>query len=225
MRLNIKLYDTLGCTVVATTVLQSLRAAFPRATLLVYTTYPDLLEGLKKVNQVMDSRLDSPRKYDIDLSSYLETQKPQESKPFRHLSEHMFEIAERQLGKALHSKMNRNFRPVVNLTKQEIQRAKIIVKEKAGGKPLVWLQTKSRKAYKDWPTVNWNNLISSHRSFSFLDLSQEQYSRRISIAISQQAAAGITLDTFMLHGSQAVRAKNVLAIMVSSHPEVVCYSD
>lgn len=71
----------------------------------------------------------------------------------------------------------------------------------------------------------WSLQEECEDSYTFLDLSNQQYSRRIAIAITKQCDAGITLDTFLLHGSEAVQAKNVLALMVSSHFQVVTYHD
>ena len=60
---------------------------------------------------------------------------------------------------------------------------------------------------------------------NFIDLSHAPYNRRTAIALTKYCDAGVTLDTFLLHGSQAVGASHVVAIMISSHPEVVCYPD
>ena len=46
-----------------------------------------------------------------------------------------------------------------------------------------------------------------------------------SLSITKASKGGITLDTFILHGSKAVSAKNVLVLAGSSRAEVVTYPD
>ncbi|MGR3754935.1 glycosyltransferase family 9 protein [Edwardsiella anguillarum] len=58
---------------------------------------------------------------------------------------------------------------------------------------------------------------------TFIDLSHAGYSLRESLAITTQCQAGICLDSFLIHGSAAVGAKNVIALLGSSKPEVVTY--
>ena len=95
-KLNIRLYDTFGCTIVATILIQALKEKFPKIKIIVYTKNPDLVKGLKEVDRIINVSLHSLKKYDIDLTNYLEIRKPQENFPLRHLSEHMFEMAEKQ---------------------------------------------------------------------------------------------------------------------------------
>lgn len=224
MRINVKLHDTLGCTVVASVVLQSLRHAFSRDEFVAYTAFPDLLQGLTEIDRTIDSNKQSLPSYELDFRSYLENRKPQESRPLRNLSEHMFEMAEEQLGSKLQQRLNRQFEPKVNLTKSEVVEASRIVKSRSSGRPPVWIQSKTRDPRKDWPEASWHELRAREKErYSFIDLSREHFPRRVSIAITQQCVAGITLDTFLLHGSRAVGAKNVVVILVSSHPEVVTY--
>lgn len=155
--IRVRLYDTLGCTVVATVLLQSLREKFPSAKINVYTAYPDLLAGLREIDGMYDSNAYPSEDYNIDLTGYLEIRKPQESKPFRHLAVHMLEMAEEQLGDRITGALKRDFLPVVDLTQQEEQNAREIVQSLSRGKPVVWLQTKTRQPKKDWPREHWEN--------------------------------------------------------------------
>jgi len=225
-RINVRLYDTLGCTVVATVLLQSLREKLPVAEINVFTSFPDLLVGLQDVNTVVDANIHTLNHYDVDLTGYLEVRKPQESKPYRHLAVHMLEVAEEQLDSKVVGSLRRDFVPAVNLTVQEQQNARELVRSLSHGKPVVWLQTKTRLSKKDWPREGWNEVTRKMLDHcTFIDLSLAGYERRTSIAITKFCTAGVTLDTFLLHGSKAVGARNVFALMVSSHPEVVTYTD
>jgi ADP-heptose:LPS heptosyltransferase len=174
--------------------------------------------GVKYLNTDPDCQ-----KYDIDLYNYVEERQPQTTEPRRHLIEHTFEIAEETFGKGV---LKRGFVPIIRLTSGEISWARTEAQRLANGKPLVWLQTKSRMPEKDIPEVIWQELVHTGScAYTFVDLSRKQYSRRQAIALTAVADAGITLDSFLLHASEAVRAKNVLVVLVSTYPEVVCYPD
>ena len=225
-KLNIRLYDTFGCTIVATVLIQSLRIKFPKTKIIVYTKNPDLIKGLKEVDKIINVNLHSLKKYDIDLTNYLGIRKPQKNFPLRHLSEHMFEMAEEQLGNKLKGRLRRNFLPKVILTKSELDKGRKIVSQVSKGKPVIWIQTKSRVKKKEWNRENWQELLTKKSdSYKFINLSSGVYSKRISMAITKACFGGITIDTFLIHGSKAVNAKNVITILVSSHPKVVTYKD
>jgi hypothetical protein len=225
--INFRSPKTLGCSVASSVIIQSLKEKFPESKIAVYTKMPDLFIGLTEMDELIDLNKEKElTHYDVDLENYLETKKPQLSKPLRHLIEHMFEETEEQLSSLVTNSLNRDFVPKVNLNKDELNWAITAVSALAQDKPLIWLQTKSRLQEKDAPAVLWQELVDKCADkYSFIDLSQEQYSRRQSIAITKIAAGGATLDTFLLHGSEAVRARNVIVLLVSSHQEVVCYPD
>ncbi len=223
--ISIRTPKTFGCTTVSTAVLQSLRQKFSDAQINVYSEAPDLIEGLAGINKIVNlSANPSQFTYDIDLCHYLEVRKPQTSKPLRHLKEHMFEMTEEQL-KLKHLELKRNFEPLINLTNQEKTWANDEVVKLNRGRPLVWLQTASRVKEKTLPATMWNELVARRTDeYTFIDLSKEQYSRRQAIALTKFSQAGITLDTFLLHGSYAVSASRVIVALATSHPEVVCYN-
>jgi ADP-heptose:LPS heptosyltransferase len=217
---------TFGCTVASTVILQSIRKKFPKIRIVVYTQTPDLILGLKEVNEIVDINEQSGLlNYHVDLENFLATQKPQLIKPYRHLTEHMFEVAEQQLGQRISKPLERNFVPKINLTEKEISTAKVTAASiTKSDKPLIWLQTKSRHIEKDLLLNEWEQFVRLRSDrYTFVDLSNKTYSRRQSIALTKFCKAGITLDTFLLHGSKAVHAPNVIAVLVSSHPEVVTY--
>ena len=222
--ITIKTPNTIGCTLVSTIVLQKLRNQFKKTRLEVYTLYPDLFDGLKEVDIVKDLSKTKLENYDVDLGEYLQKKDPQNSRPFRHLERHLTEMTEKQLNIQL--KSNYTDLPIkIHLTKPELAKAKSIVKELSQGKPLIWLQTKTSERMKDWKSEYWQSLIKQGKRYSFVDLSEGKYTRRISIAITKYCNAGITLDTFLLHGSHAIGARNVIVILVSSHKEVVTYPE
>ena len=47
----------------------------------------------------------------------------------------------------------------------------------------------------------------------------------IAILLTKFSHAGITLDSFLSHGSQAVVAPNVILLLISTYPKVVAYSN
>ena len=220
--IKIRTPESLGCTLISTILYQSLREKFKETKIIVYTLFPDLLLGLNEIDEVINLYEVDESEIDIDLKGYLKDKTPQKNKPLRSLSEHIFEIAE---GK-LKEKLNRNFPIKINLSSEEIEKAKEVVNELSDEKRLVWLQPKTSTIDKDLNKGFWEELKRFGASeYSFVDLSSDKYERRLSIAITQQCDAGITLDTFLLHGSHAVNAKNVIALLVTSHKEVVCYPE
>lgn len=215
---------TLGCAVISTAVLQSLIKFLPDDQFAVYTEAPDLFDGLEGIDLVLDIFQENLSNYDIDLSDYLKIYTPQTNIPLRHLKEHLFEITEKQL--QLNKQLNRSFDPKINLSEGELIWAQEKSTSLGQGKPLVWLQTKSREKEKQIPDNVWKELITRMKDqCTFIDLSDVQFSRREAISLTKYCKAGITLDTFLLHGSQAVKAKNVIVTLITTHPEVVCYSD
>lgn len=222
-QVTVRTPKTLGCTVASTALIQSLRAAFPDGRLLVYTEYPDLFEGLLDADTIIDlsvgQELDA---YDVDLKDYVQLRNPQTNEPKRHLIEHAFEIAEESLGVTL----PRSYKPKVLLGSEEILWAERERDRLREGKLLIWLQTKTSTVEKDVIEEVWEevNRLGSER-YAFIDLSNASYSRRQALALTAVADGGITLDTFLLHGSQAVGARNVVVLLVSTYAEVVCYPD
>lgn len=222
--LSIRLHDTFGCTLVGTALIQSLRHAFPSEKLRVYTKNPDLLEGLPEADDILDAMSHELDKYDVDVLNYLELYKPQEAKPLRHLYQHMLEIATKQLADKISKPLPKTFEPKIHLTKKELTEAKKISEQLSGKKPLIWLQTKTSTLLKDWEKEHWGELtLLLENDFSIIDLSKLQYTKRQAIAITKFCCAGITLDTFLLHGSKAVNARNTIVLLTSSHKEVVTY--
>lgn len=222
-KINVKVFDTLGCTVMATVLFQSLKDNFPNSEIIAYSKFPDLLDGLEEINKAIDSNVHNLEKYDIDLRNYL-SKRPHNFKPFQHLAVHMIEHAEEQLKDRLSGNLRKDYSPRIKLKDDELRHAQEIVKSFSKGKPVIWLQTKTGSLNKDWPKEYWQKLINKKsKEYSFIDLSQGDYKPRISIAITKFCDGGITLDSFLLHGSKSVDAKNVIAILGSSRPEVVAY--
>ncbi len=221
--LAIRLNDALGCTVIASAPLQSLKKRFPRTRLDVYTKYPDLLENLPDINRIYDTEKKESASYDVDLRNYLHKRNVGKNKPFRHLYIHMIELAEEQLG----TRLGRDSLPKINLTAGELKKAREIVREfKKKGKLLIWTQSRTSTEAKDWPGEKWEELAERTKdTIVFLDLHKNRLPRRIAVAATAVCDGGLVLDTFLLHGSNAAGAKNVVALLPISNPEVVTYEN
>jgi len=222
--IKVRLHDSLGCNIVSTALLKGLNTIFPKSKLAVYTKFQDLVKGLPYIDTVHDIEASSREIFDIDLKDYLKIRCPQENLPYRHLLAHQIEIAEEQLQLRFPPAL-KSFRPMVFLSNDEKQEAQNICTRLSDGKPLVFLQTKTAKHHKNWKDEAWIEIKKALPDYAFIDLSQEEFSRRTAMAITKYCHSGIVLDSFLLHGSYAVGAKNVIAVMVSSHPEVVTYSN
>ena len=152
--ITMRLYDTLGCTVISTALIQSIRAFLPASCIDVYTKNPELLIGLSEVNNIYNASQHQRDHYDIDLTDYLVKRDPQNSQPYRHLLEHQIEIAEEQMNIRIPEEF-RHFRPKINLTNAEEASALALYHDLAGTKPLVWIQTKTSQSFKDWNDESW----------------------------------------------------------------------
>lgn len=142
---------------------------------------------------------------------------PHNSFPYRSSYIHMIEMAEEQIRDRLLVHY-----PKVFIDKNEdIWEMKEVMKYPH---ELVWYQSVSTSSNRIWKSSNWEILKETFSDiYSFVDLSTEGYSLRQSLAIVKHSFAGICLDSFMVHGSAAVNAKNVLVILGSSRPECVTY--
>ncbi|MEK6833103.1 MAG: hypothetical protein AABY32_03575 [Nanoarchaeota archaeon] len=215
-KLTLRTFDSLGCSVAATSVINSLKDKFPNLDLEVYTKYPDLFIDIKGIKIKDISKKDYNIKFDIDLRDYIKT-RPHNSIPYKPIYVHMLELAEKNLSIKL-----KHLLPKINLSKEEINWA--INKIKAYKKPLIWIQTETKSQNKNWFDDYWNVLIKElSKNYDIIDLSKTNFTLRQSLAITKVCKGGITLDTFLVHGSAAVGAKNVLVLLGSSRKEVVTY--
>jgi hypothetical protein len=222
MEINIRLYHTLGCSVVANSMLIAIARSFAGAHLRVFSPSPEIQSGLSGVSEIYPLQDADGSRLDVDLAGYLDEYRPLVTKPSRHLKEYIFDIADNSLG----VKLDRSFDPVINLTPEEEVWAKAEVSRLSPGKPLVWLQKKTSKSAKDWPGEDWSTLTRElEGDCNFLNLTDKNYSPRAACILTKFCDAGVVLDTFLLHGSHAVGAKNTIAILVVSPQEVVCYND
>jgi hypothetical protein len=221
MDLHIRLPKTLGCTIASTAVLQSLKGMYPFSKITAYTDTPDLIMNLECIDKKQSAADFIQNKTNIDWYNYLEEHTVLGEPSGRHLIDYMYEIAENSIG----STLTRSYHPKVNLTEEEELIAQDIVEKVSNKKPLVWLQKKTSTNKKDWRKEYWDELVQSNEDlYSFLEL-DERFPKRTAIAITKFCRGGITLDTFLSHGSQAVGAPNVIVILVSTRPETVTYSN
>jgi hypothetical protein len=220
--INIRLSDPIGCTIISTGVLLSVRSAFPAAKINIYTKHPDLVSGTQGINSILDAALNGVD-YHIDLTNYVETLRPFELLPHRHLLIHQFEIANQQINSRMHSSVQlHQLFPELRFNTEERSRALRTYDQLAKGKPLVWLQMKTSTKAKDWNEAGWREVRQLSSSCNFVNL--QQYSVKDAIALAAICDAGVTLDTYALHGAAAVGAQNVIGLMISSPWEVVGYA-
>lgn len=215
-KLSIRCFDSIGCTVASTAVIYSLKDGFPRAKLEVHTKYPELFKGIERII-IKTANNKNKINFDIDLSIIYEKRRPHNTKPYRPLYIHMIEIAEKQLSAKL-----KRFIPAINLSKKEINWANEKIKNLE--KPLIWIQSKTNSVNKNWFEDYWKIVFKKlNENYEIIDLANSDFSLRQSLAITKVSEGGITLDTFLIHGSAAVGAKNVLVLLGSSRKEVVSY--
>lgn len=212
MTLSIRLPDSMGCTVASTAVLTSLREEYGRV--IAVTPFPFLLRGLRELDiaTLEEHKWDC----DVDLRTYT-ARRPHNSLPHRPSYVHMTEMAREQLGIRL--AINKPFIP---LSEKENSFGRNEVSHYQ--KPLIWIQSLSTSFNRLWPEENWIALKENiSDQYDFIDLSCAHYSPRESLAIARNSFSGVCLDSYMVHGSAAVGAKNVLVILGSSRPECVTY--
>ncbi|MEI2604256.1 hypothetical protein V8O11_10635 [Erwinia aphidicola] len=215
MDISIRLANSLGCSVAGTAVVHSIYEKFKGENISVYTKFPGLLSGIEGID-VVTAVTELDDFFDVDLRKYTE-RRPHNSFPYRPSFYHMLEMAEEQLKCTLPI-----CNPKIIIQPEEIK----IAREKVARytKPVVWLQTISKSFNRNWPAENWSQLTEFLKSKCiFIDLSKAEYSLRESLAVTTQCYAGICLDSFLIHGSAAVGAQNVITILGSSRPQVVTY--
>lgn len=213
-KLKVKMFDSLGCNVASTALIYSLKDKFPNAEIEIITKFPELFENIGgiKINNLEEGNI----KFEVDLRNYLE-RRPNNNKPYRPLYIHILEVAEEQLSVKL-----KRFFPSIKLLNEEIKWADNELKKYK--KPVIWIQSKTNSQNKDLPEEYWEEIIKDlNKNYDIIDLSKTKFSLRQSLAIAKVAKGGITLDTFMVHGSASVRAENVLVLLGSSRKEVVSY--
>jgi ADP-heptose:LPS heptosyltransferase len=210
--INLRAVDSIGCSVASIGVVLAIKEKFPEKTLIVYTKFPELFNSISGIT-LTRKELSG---YDVDLRSYY-ANRLHNNLPYRSIYINMIEIAEN----ALKTKLRRIL-PKIVLSQEELDYAKKILDKNK--KPTIWIQKKTNSPNKNWIEQNWKELEKKlSLKYAILELSESNYSLRQSLALTKLCLAGITLDTFLVHGSNAVGAKNVLVLLGSSRKEVVTY--
>ncbi|EMQ2878879.1 hypothetical protein V9N52_004226 [Vibrio navarrensis] len=210
---SIRLPDTLGCSVASTAVVAGLLHEYDMIT--VVTPFPWLLQGFSGVD-IVEAKPSSPP-CNIDLRHYT-ARRPHNTPPYRPSYIHMLEMAEAQLD----IKLNRESPRVILSENDHLFGENEVA---LYDKPLIWFQSQATSPNRLWGEENWTKLKAAlGEQYSFVDLSRAPYSPRESLSLAKHSFAGVCLDSFMLHGSAAVGADNVLVILGSSRPECVTYS-
>lgn len=218
--ISIAISEGIGDHVAFTAILKVLQKKFPDRLLRLYVRFPEIFLGYEGVEIIKDPNI-SPDSVDIDLRNYEGSGELICYNLKGPLLDYSYGRVEKKLGVQLDYKYN----PEVRLTKEELGEARRIVDKISFGKPLIWLQTKTSREEKDMPEIFWEELVRRKKEFSFVDLSSGEYSLRIAMAITKFCLGGIVLDTFLLHGSKAVGAKNVIGVMVKTPLGVSTYKD
>ncbi|MGB7801822.1 hypothetical protein [Buttiauxella sp.] len=211
--INIRLPDSLGCTVASTSVLQSLIKCELFDDIHVFTKHFELVSHLQGIN--LHPPVDNTFLH-VDLRKYT-SRRPHNNRPYRASYLHMLEMAEESLAVKL---------PIIlpNIPTHESDAcfAKEIIS--TFSKPLIWIQSKTTTDNRNWNYKRWLTLIKNlSNNFDFIDLSNVNYSLLQSLAITKYSFAGICLDSFLVHGSAAVGAENVIVLAGSSRGECITY--
>lgn len=222
--MKVRLMNTLGCSILSTAVLQSIRN-YTNKDIEVYTPFPELFEHLPNITTHHQPESDEDQcEYDIDLREYLGDYiyKAKDNEAFRerHILQHMFDVTEKQLQISL----DRDFEPKLVFSNKEIQEMKDIVTDMRTDKPIVWTQTKSRKKEKEWSQNNWKLLKKSLPQYHFIE-PENHFTYRQSILFTKYCDAGVCLDSFLMHGSHVVQAPNVIVLLTATPESMVAYTD
>ncbi len=210
--IRINIADDLGDNVISTGVVLSVKNKFPGEKIQIDTEHPSLFEHFENVSILKNNVIN----YDIDLTNYFRSEDHQNELP-KSLYVHAIELAQNQFCSNLNL-----YKPKIELSDKELNWAKNELAKY--DKPVIWMQIKSGSKNKDWNNKGWNELENKlSKRYHVLRLSSDDYSPRESLAITKEAFGGITLDSFLLHGSYSVGAKNVIVLLGSSRKEVVGY--
>lgn len=153
---------------------------------------------------------------DIDLRRYT-ARRPHNNKPYRASYIHMLEMAEEATGVRL---------PVMQprITLSDADNVYALRTLASFIKPVIWIQSRTTTRNRNWSSKKWHELTESlSGSFDFIDLSQAGFSLCQSLAITKLSFGGICLDSFLVHGSAAVGARNVIVLAGSSRGECISY--
>lgn len=211
--INIRLPDSLGCTVASTSVILGMLKSGYFDDIHIFAKYGELVSHISGVTL---HRSDEMHHADIDLRRYT-ARRPHNSKPYRASYLHMLEMAEEASGVRL---------PVIppRITLSHADNIFAIRKLACFIKPVIWIQSRTTTSNRNWDRKQWDKL-TEHLSgrFDFIDLSHAGYSLCQSLAIVKHSFAGICLDSFLVHGSAAVGAQNVIVLAGSSRGECITY--
>ncbi len=211
--INIRLPDSLGCTVASTSVISGLLKSEYFDEIHIFAKHCELVSHISGI--ILHSS-DDVNYFDVDLRHYT-ARRPHNSKPYRASYVHMLEMAEEALGVKLPITP-----PCIILS--EADNSFAIRKLSEFRKPVIWIQTKTTTSNRNWDSEQWDKLTENlSGSFDFIDLSHAGYSLCQSLAITKYSFAGICLDSFLVHGSAAVGARNVVVLAGSSRGECITY--
>jgi len=158
-----------------------------------------------------------------------------DSQPHRQSSpQHLSQLVAEKLGFTIPPT-----RPLVVLTEAERATGGDAADRIRGGRrgaPLVYLGVTASTPNKQWPLARWRLLVKyfagrchfvAHKDCELEDVVRLDVGLRETLAILRECHACVTVDSFALHAASAegVAVPSVIAILGSSHPHVVAYTD
>jgi ADP-heptose:LPS heptosyltransferase len=174
------------------------------------------IELVSHISGVTFHHSDNVTSVNLDLTRYT-ARRPHNNLPYRASYLHMLEMAEESLGVTL---------PIIppSIPLSDADNSFAIQKVSGFTKPLIWFQSRTTSTNRNWRTQRWSNLIKNLSNvFDLIDLSHAGYSLLQSLAITKHSFGGICLDSFLVHGSAAVGARNVIVLAGSSRGECITY--
>ncbi len=88
----------LGCSIVSIPFFQSLKNSLPDIKIILYTKFPDLLQGAQGIDEIYNIKNNNLSIFDVNLEDYLKS-RPHNSEPFKPLSYHLIRYGQSQLNK------------------------------------------------------------------------------------------------------------------------------
>lgn len=210
---NIRLPDSLGCTVASTSVLFGIIKSQAFDEINVFAKHAELVSHIPGISL---PHYATSTMFDLDLRLYT-SRRPHNSRPFRASYLHMLEMAEESLGVTLPKEP-----PKITLKFEDHLFAINLLSNYV--KPVLWIQSQTTSRNREWESSRWHLLIKKLSDiFSIIDLSHSGFSLLQSLAITKHCFGGVCLDSFLVHGSAAVGAKNVVVLAGSSRGECITY--
>ena len=237
--INIRIPDSLGDTLISTSIVKYLLSEYANTFKLnIWTDYNWAFSAFESAENLEKFSKSTPEPYDIiDLSAYLDLL-PHRRKNKKHHTGSMFEVLAAKVNGINEEYL---YLPTVFSEKKsdykEFEKTYSEILQKSGSKKLIWLcprsTTENRNPKETLFIELASLLIPSFQFIEFLGPREKAINSKHIISVSmkpgamallmKECFAGITVDTFGLHLAGAKGLSRVLVLLGSSHPECVCY--